>query len=235
MDNDAEELDLRDYLDTIEDFCADIESRTVPNSEISGSKGIGTYFEEELRGWFEEKHDFISEGSVGIHVDLPVFNVDVRATSNSQPQSSSKAVDPGERLVGVNYNILLFVYDREKVNEQSRFEIVSCVYIPKEYAADHRITEDVRKLVGEYENDELSEDDLREQLEGMTGTSFGEISQEMFERIKKNPPEKGVITISPAIQWRFRYSKMNKPEVPDEVDRIYGSIGSQSTLSDIGE
>lgn len=235
MDNDADELDLREYFDTIEEFCADIESRTVPNSEISGSKGIGTYFEEELRDWFEENHGFVSEGSVGIYVDLPVFNVDVRATSNSQPQSSSKAVDPGERLVGVDYNILLFVYDREKVGDGSHFEIVSCVYIPKENAADHRITEDVSKLAKEYGNDELSEAEFREQLEDMTGTSFGEISDEIFDRIKKNPPEKGVITISPAIQWRFRYSKMNKPEVPDEVDRIYSSIGSQSTLSDIGE
>ena len=112
MDDDSDELDLRNYLDSIEEFCAEMESRTVPESKSGTSKQIGTYFEKELRDWFEEKHGLVSEGSVAEDIDLPAFNLDVKTTSNRQPQSSSTFDDPGERIVGVDYNILLLSFER---------------------------------------------------------------------------------------------------------------------------
>lgn len=233
MDDDSEALDLRNYFDTVEEFCADIESRTVPADESDTSKRIGTYFENELRVWFEEKHGFVSDGSVAEGIDLPAFNLDVKTTSNRHPQSSSPFDDPGERITGVDYNILLFVYDRKSVEGGNKFEIVSCAYIPKERASDYRKSENARTLVADYREGTLTESELREQLEELTG--IGAISDEKFEEIKQNPPKKGGITMTPAVQWRFNYNKMVKDEVPEGTDRIYGSIGSQSTLSDVGE
>jgi hypothetical protein len=233
MENDSGELDLRNYFDTIEQFCADIESRTVPESKSSTSKQIGTYFEKELRNWFEENHGLVSEGSVAEDIDLPAFNLDVKTTSESQPQSSSTFEDPGERITGVDYNILLFVYDKKPVNDGNKFEIKTCAYIPKERASDYRKSADAVKLVADYRDGKLTEPELRAQLEDLTG--IGAISDEKFEEIKENPPEKGAITITPAMQWRFNYNKMVKEDVPEGTDRIYGSIGSQSTLSDVGE
>ena len=203
MDNDADELNLRNYFDTVEEFCADIESRTVPTDESDTSKRIGTYFEEELRVWFEEKHGLVSEGSVAKGIDLPAFNLDVKTTSNRQPQSSSPFDDPGERITGVDYNILLFVYDKQSVEDGNQFGIVSCVYIPKERASDYRKSENASKLVADYREGKLSESELREQLEELTG--IGAISDDKFEEIKENPPEKGAITMTPAVQWRFNY------------------------------
>lgn len=233
MDDELDELDLRNYFDTVEAFCADIETRTVPENKSGTSKQIGTYFEKELRNWFEEKHGLVSEGSVAEDLDLPAFNLDVKTTSNRQPQSSSTFDDPGERIIGVDYNILLFVYDKQSVDGGNQFNIVSCAYIPKERASDYRKSENAKKLVADYREGKLSESELREQLEDLTG--IGAISDEKFEEIKENPPEKGAITITPAMQWRFNYNKMVKDDVPEGTDRIYGSIGSQSTLSDIGE
>ncbi|PSQ58470.1 MAG: hypothetical protein BRD23_06785 [Halobacteriales archaeon SW_9_67_25] len=233
MDDDSSELNLRNYLDSVAEFCAEMESRTVPEDKSGTSKQIGTYFEKELRDWFEEKHGLVSEGSVAEDIDLPAFNLDVKTTSNRQPQSSSTFDDPGERIVGVDYNILLFVYDKQSVDGGNKFEIKTCAYIPKERASDYRKSDDAVKLVADYGEGKLSESELREQLENLTGV--GAISDEKFNEIKENPPEKGAITITPALQWRFNYNKMVKEDVPEGTDRIYGSIGSQSTLSDIGE
>ena len=224
MDNDSSELDLQNYLDSVAEFCAEMESRTVPEGKSGTSKQIGTYFEKELRDWFEEEHGLVSEGSVAEDIDLPAFNLDVKTTSNRQPQSSSTFDDPGERIVGVDYNILLFVYNKQSVNGGNQFEIKTCAYIPEERASDYRKSDDAVKLVVDYREGRLSESELREQLEDLTGV--GAISDEKFEEIKENPPEKGAITITPALQWRFNYNKMVKEDVPEGTERIYGSIGN---------
>ncbi|AXR81444.1 hypothetical protein [Natrarchaeobaculum sulfurireducens] len=233
MNDKNSERDLRNYLGSIAEFCAEIESRTVPEGKSSTSKQIGTYFEKELRVWFEDKHGLVSEGSVAKDLDLPAFNLDLKTTSNRQPQSSSTFDDPGERIVGVDYNILLIVYDKQPVDGGNKFEIMTCAYIPKERASDYRKSEDAVKLVADYRDGKLSEADLREQLENLTGV--GAISDEKFKEIKESPPEKGAITITPALQWRFNYNKMVKKEVPEGTKRIYGSIGDQTTLPDTNE
>lgn len=223
MDDDSSELDLRNYIDSVAEFCVEMESRTVPEDKSGTSKQIGTYFEKELRDWFENKHGLVSEGSVAEDIDLPAFNLDVKTTSNRQPQSSSTFDDPGERIVGVDYNILLFVYDKQSVDGGNKFEIKTCAYIPKERASDYRKSDDAVKLVADYREGKLSESELREQLEDLTGV--GAISDKKFEEIKNDPPEKGAITITPALQWRFNYNKMVKEDVPEGTERIYGSIG----------
>lgn len=233
MNNNSSELDLRNYLDSVAEFCAEMESRTVPEDKSGTSKQIGTYFEKKLRDWFENIHGLVSEGSVAEDIDLPAFNLDVKTTSNRQPQSSSTFDDPGERIVGVDYNILLFIYHKQSVDGGNKFQIKTCAYIPKERASDYRKSDDAVKLVADYREGKLSESELREQLENLTGV--GAISDEKFEEIKENPPEKGAITITPALQWRFNYNKMVKEDVPEGTERIYGSIGNQSTLSDINE
>ncbi len=106
-------------------------------------------------------------------------------------------------------------------------------YLPKERASDYRKSQDAVRLLADYREGKLSESELREQFEDSTG--IGAISDDKFEEIKKNPPEKGAITITPALQWRFNYNKMVKDDVPEGTERIYGSIGSQGTLSDTGE
>lgn len=228
-----DELDLREYFDLIGEFCRDMETRTVPPDKSSTSKQIGTYFEKELREWFEDHAGVVSAGSVAKGLDLPAFDLDVKTTSKRQPQSSSPFKDAGERITGVDYNVLLFIYDRHSVDGGNRFDIVSCVYIPKERTADYRMSEQAQRLVEMYRDDELSESELRQELEDMTG--LGAISDEKFEEIKENPPNKGTITITPAIQWRFNYNKMIDSPVPDGSTRLYSSEGGQGTLSDIGE
>lgn len=217
----SNEWDITEYYDTVISFCKDMENRTVPESKSSTSKQIGTYFEEELRDWFTEHEGIVSEGSVAKGLDLPLFNIDVKTTSVVRPQSSSPFSDPGERISGVDYNILLIVYDKSRVEGGNQFDIVSCVYIPKERTGDHRMSVTAQNLVEQYRNEEIEEAELREELEDLTG--LGAISDEKFEEIKESPPKHGTITISPAAQWRFSYNKMTRENVPEGSERLYRS------------
>ena len=215
MGNDSGELDLHDYLDSVEEFCTAIESRTVSVDDSSTPTQIGTYFETELRDWFEEKHGLVSEGSVAEDIDLPAFNLDVKTTSNRQPQSSDTFEDPGERITGVDYNIPLFVYDKESVGGGNRFDIETCAYVPKERASDYRKSEDAVKLVADYREGGLSESELREQLEDLTGV--GAVSDEKFEEIKQDPPAKGAIIVTPCSggPTTTRWSRKRSPRGPN--------------------
>lgn len=225
-----EEKDLRNHLDLIKEFCEDIENRNVPEPRSDTSKRIGTYFEKEMRKWFNEKLGIESEGSVAKGLDLPAFNVDVKTTSINQPQSSSPFDDPGERITGVDYNILLFIYDKHSGEDGNQFDIKSCVYIPKERTADYRKSKQAQNLVSGFRRGELDEKELREELEDLTG--IGAISDEKFEKIKENPPKKGTITITPAVQWRFNYNKLKEHPVPEGAELIYSNSESrQGSLS----
>lgn len=217
------EEDITEYFETVISFCEEMETRTVPSDESSTSKQIGTYFEEELREWFAEHEGIISEGSVAKGLDLPLFDIDVKTTSVARPQSSSPFDDPGERITGVDYNILLFVYDKSATESGNQFDIVSCVYIPKERTGDHRMSVKAQTLVEQWSKGRLSEEELRQELEDLTG--LGAISDEKFDEIKESPPLDGTITISPAAQWRFSYNKMTNEQVPEGSTRLYSSEG----------
>lgn len=231
---DEEYLDLRDHLDHVAKWCADNDHTTL---ESNKSKDIGTYFEDSLREYLNEKLGLERKGSAAEGIDLPHFNVDVKTTRITRPQSSSKIRKFSERLAGVPYNILLLIYSRENTESGTEYTFENCVYIPKERTGDHRKSTGAIEAVDQYKTGEISKEELRQKLEDLVSEKeddITEIKDKELENIIRNPPKPGVITISPAVQWRFSYGKM-KGEVPDGADRIYSSESGQSTLSDIGE
>lgn len=232
--DDREFLDLRDHLDLVAEWCAENDGTVL---EATKSKDIGTYFENSLRTHLNDTLGLKRRGSVAAGIDLPHFNVDVKTTRITRPQSSSKIREFSERLSGVPYNIFLIIYSREDVKNGERYTFENCVYIPKERTGDHRKSPVAAQAVEQYRDEKITREELRHELESLVSETSGdvtEIKDGELDRIIENPPKPGVITISPAVQWRFSYTKM-KGEVPEGADRVYSSEGGQSTLSDIGE
>jgi hypothetical protein len=229
-----EYLDLRNHLDHVAEWCAENDHTTLKSNK---SKDIGTYFEESLRGYLNEELGLERIGNAAEGIDLPHFNVDVKTTRITRPQSSSKIRQFSERLVGVPYNILLLIYSRENLESGTEYTFENCVYIPKERTGDHRKSTAAAEAVSQYKEDEITKERLRQKLEELVSEKeddITEIKDEELEGIIRNPPKPGVITISPAVQWRFSYGKM-KGEVPEGANRVYSSESGQSTLSDIRE
>ena len=215
-------LDLRDYIDLVAEWCRENDG-TVLNA--TKSKDIGTYFENSLRDLLNERLELERKGSAASGIDLPHFNVDVKTTRITRPQSSSKIREYSERLVGVPYNILLLIYSREDVETGEQYTFENCVYIPKERTGDHRKSVAAAQSVEEYKDGQLTREELREVLEDLVSEAkddVTEIEDRELDEIIENPPDPGVITISPAVQWRFSYNQM-KGDVPAGADRVYSS------------
>lgn len=232
--DDEDLLDLRDHLDLVAEWCAE-NDRTV--LEANKSKDIGTYFEESLRAFLNDELDLKQRGSAASGIDLPHFNVDVKTTRITRPQSSSKIRNFSERLAGVPYNIFLIIYSREDAENGEEYTFENCVYIPAERTGDHRKSTAAAEAVQNFKNSEITREELRTKLEDLVSEAEGdvtEIKNDELEEIIENPPKPGVITISPAVQWRFSYNQM-KGEVPEGADRVYTSEGGQRTLPDIGK
>lgn len=217
-----EYLDLRNHLDHVAEWCAENDHTTLKSNK---SKDIGTYFEESLRSYLNEELGLERIGNAAEGIDLPHFNVDVKTTRITRPQSSSKIRQFSERLVGVPYNILLLIYSRESLESGTEYTFENCVYIPKERTGDHRKSTAAAEAVSQYKEDEITKERLRQKLEELVSEKeddITEIKDEELEGIIRNPPKPGVITISPAVQWRFSYGKM-KGEVPEGANRVYSS------------
>ena len=80
-------------------------------------------------------------------------------------------------------------------------------FISKELTADHRRSKKAQKLVEQYDNGDITEEQLIERLHEITTLGeYMDIPGEMIEEIKQGEFERGVLTHSNALQFRFNYN-----------------------------
>lgn len=112
--DERKESDFLQHVDVVRNFCADIDKRKIKELfQVTDGKMIGTYIERECRSYLEQQTGLVMEGSVALGKDLPLFNIDIKTTSAVQPQSSSPYRSIEEKIFGLPYNILLFIYRKE--------------------------------------------------------------------------------------------------------------------------
>lgn len=78
---------------------------------ITDGKAIGTYFEHKFRDHLKSLFDF-QEGSSAKGIDFPELDVDMKVTSARQPQSSYPYRSASQKIYGLGYALLVFVYDK---------------------------------------------------------------------------------------------------------------------------
>ena len=140
------------------EFC-DIESK-YDNKDLYGvtdGKAIGTYIEHKFKKYLENHYTY-ENGSLAKGIDLPGVNIqtDIKVTSKKQPQSSSPFKDAKQKIFGLGYNLLVFVYDKvDNLNTSSaKLDFVSCSYLDKERTADYTTTFRLREMVKDGANKE---------------------------------------------------------------------------------
>ncbi len=209
------------YAAIIRDFCADISQRHIAELfQVTDGKRIGTYIERECKTYLEEHTGLQIGGSAALGKDLPLFNIDIKATSIAQPQSSSPYRSIDEKIFGLPYNILLFIYCKEDLDGYAWLDILRCCYIPREYTGDYSATRLARQLRERYLKKEIGVDEFIQRLEIKLGIAEAEdlnITPGMIQRIIDNPPAPGALTISLALQWRLQYSRMKDEPFPEGV------------------
>lgn len=203
-----EQLTIRKLIEEAQKFC--IEQSKFQHSELYGvtdGKAVGTLIEHKFQKHISQKYQ-VMVGSSAKGIDLPSEDIqtDIKVTSIKQPQSSCPFKDAKQKIFGLGYNLLVFVYDKTDnfSDKTSTLNFVSCSFIHKEKTADYTTTYRLREMI----KDGANEADITAFLQDKNIPADEVTLAELAQRIITTPPEQGYLTISNALQWRLQYQRI---------------------------
>lgn len=190
------------------------------NKELFGvtdGKAVGTHIEHKFKDFLNETFIVESGNSAkGIDLPSPKINTDIKVTSIKQPQSSSPFKDAKQKIYGLGYNLLIFVYEKtdNQENETALLDFKSCSFINKERTADYTTTFRLIEMV----NDGANEEDIIAYLNDKNIPADDITLSRIAKQILESPPKLGYLTISNALQWRLQYGRV--VALSEKVDGI---------------
>ena len=172
---------------------------------VTDGKAVGTYFEHKFRSYLHKKYDF-EEGSSASGIDFPELEVDMKVTSIRQPQSSCPYKSARQKIYGLGYSLLVFVYEKTDDPQTStgNLKVLHTIFISKDQTADFQTTTGLRRVLENGGN----KDDIMAFIEERRLPVDEIEASAMADEILSNPPEIGYLTISNALQWRIQYSRV---------------------------
>lgn len=168
-------------------------------------EAVGTYLEHKFKDFLRHKYEFDS-GNSASGIDLPELEVDIKTTSIIQPQSSCPFKSARQKIFGLGYNLLVFVYKKED-NQQtktSRLYILHTIFVSKNRTADYQLTTSLSKIL---ENN-ANKDDIIALFHDKNLPVDDILADSLADEILSHKPEIGYLTISNALQWRLQYSRI---------------------------
>lgn len=203
-----EKLTIEKLIQEAQCFC--VEQSKIQHKELYGvtdGKAVGTLIEHKFQMHLQEKYE-LTVGSSAKGIDLPSDDIltDIKVTSIKQPQSSCPFKDAKQKIFGLGYNLLVFVYDKtdDFKNQIAILNFVSCSFVSKERTADYTTTYRLRQMV----SDQANEADIIGYLQDKNIPADDITLSEIAKHILKTPPEQGYLTISNALQWRLQYQRI---------------------------
>lgn len=172
---------------------------------ITDGKAVGTYLEHKFKEYLRARYDF-EEGNSASGIDFPGIKVDVKLTSITQPQSSCPFKSARQKIYGLGYSLLVFVYDK-KDNAKTKtatLNILHTLFVNIDRTADFQMT---KGLINILENKGNKDDLIAFMFD--KNLPIDEIeANKLADEIMSNPPKMGFLTISNALQWRLQYSRV---------------------------
>ena len=186
---------------------AEIESGR-PDPELFGvtdGKKIGTYFERRFNAYLTERYTY-DVGNAAGGIDFPGLQVDMKVTKITQPQSSCPFRSARQKVYGLGYSLLVFVYDKhdDGVARTGLLDLQHVIFVEEHLTGDYQTTTGIRRLI----ENEANVDDLIAFLDERR-LPLDDIQRlELAEELLANPPGAGYLTISNALQWRLQYGRI---------------------------
>lgn len=169
-------------------------------------KAIGTYLEQKFRAYLTAKGYEYEAGNAANGLDFPGLDVDIKVTSIKQPQSSCPFRSIRQKVFGLGYSLLVFVYEKtdDHKNRSAILRMTDTIFVEASRTADFQMTRGLRKILDE----EGNEDDLMAFMAERSLTSDEHELRTLAAEVIKRRPEQGYLTISPALQWRLQYKRV---------------------------
>jgi len=203
-----QKLTIKNLIALAKEFCE--QESITPNSELFGitdGKAVGTHIEHKFKDFLLSKYD-LHVGSSASGIDLPSteINTDIKVTSIKQPQSSCPFKNAQQKIFGLGYNLMVFVYDKQDDDKTKTalLNFVNCSFIEKERTADYQTTTALLQMI----NNKANPDDIFAYLNDRNIPADEITLINLVEQILKNPPKVGYLTISNALQWQLQYSRI---------------------------
>lgn len=172
---------------------------------VTDGKAVGTYLEHKFTAYLADKYDY-QHGNSASGIDLPNLGVDIKVTSIKQPQSSCPFKSASQKVFGLGYHLLVFVYEKydDHENKTGRLNMQHAIFVSKERTADYQTTKGLLEILARDGN----KDDITAFIteRNLPVDEIG--ADQLAEQILKSPPLQGYLTISNALQWRLQYSRV---------------------------
>lgn len=123
---------------------------------VTDGKAVGTLIEAAFQQHLNDKYE-VQIGNAATGIDLPSEDIqtDIKVTSIKQPQSSCPFRDAKQKVFGLGYNLLVFVYDKtdDPKAKAASLNFISCSFVSKERTADYTTTFRLREMVRDKANE----------------------------------------------------------------------------------
>ncbi len=172
---------------------------------VTDGKAVGTYLEHKFQEVLQRRYEY-TRGSSAKGIDFPKLDVDIKVTSIRQPQSSCPFKSAQQKIYGLGYSLLVFVYDKkdDRQSRTARLNIQHVIFVKAASTADYQTTSGLLKIL---DNNGNSDD-----LVAFMSERFLPVDEiqakELASNILKKRPVVGYLTISNALQWRLQYSRV---------------------------
>ncbi len=172
---------------------------------VTDGKAVDTYLEHKFRDYLKTRYQF-EEGSSASGIDFPSLLVDMKVTSIKQPQSSCPFKSARQKIYGLGYSLLIFVYDKvdNNKNKTATLNILHTIFVEAERTADFQMTSSLHQIL----QNEDSKADIIAFLQDRNLPADEIELNNLADEIINNPPILGFLTISNALQWRLQYSRI---------------------------
>lgn len=183
---------------------------------VTDGKAIGTYLEHRFKLHLSTLYSY-EAGNSASGIDFPGLPVDLKVTSVNQPQSSCPFRSARQKIYGLGYHLLIFVYEKvdEHTRRTARLNIQHGIFVDQGRTADYQMTRgildivardgNVDDLVAFFQDRRLPVDDIE--------------ARAIAEEVLRKPPMQGYLTISNALQWRLQYSRVLQKA--GEIEGLY--------------
>lgn len=181
---------------------------------VTDGKAVGTYLEHKFQRHLHEKYEYV-EGSSAKGIDFPELGVDMKVTSIKQPQSSCPFKTARQKVYGLGYSLLVFVYEKtdDESTKTGNLKVLHTIFVDSSRTADFQTTSGLRRIVENSGNADDIIAFLHERFLPVDDIQAQALAGEILE----TPPAIGYLTISNALQWRLQYSR-----VIDQAGQIHG-------------
>lgn len=172
---------------------------------VTDGKAVGTYLEHKFTSYLVDRYSF-GAGNSANGIDIPSLNVDIKVTSIKQPQSSCPFKSARQKIYGLGYHLIVFVYEKtdDAAAQTGRLDMMHTIFVDKSRTADFQMTRGLLQII----ENEGNADDIVAFIQDKNLPVDEIEARNIAEAVLKEPPLQGYLTISNALQWRLQYGRV---------------------------